>query len=586
MTFNLRKLCTILSKLALAWSIVGFIGPGMPAQAQVKKYLVFFTDKNNSPYRNAQPSTFLTQKSLDRRQRQGISLKEHDLPVNPAYVQQVAQAGATIWYTSRWLNAAVIECDATTLQAVQGLSCIRPNLDRLLNLRKPGNLLNTGALESNLAVTSESIAGQLSEITKVKRSYQLSRIANLNYGQSGVQNQLLEIDSMHNAGFDGAGMTIAIMDAGFLNVDQHEAFRHMRTGGNIKGTFDFVTGTVGNVYRGNSHGGAVLSIMAGYLDGKLIGPAHAADFYLFRTEDAPTEYEIECANWVIAAERADSLGCDLINTSLGYSDFDDPNMNYSLADLDGMRTFMSRAATIAASTGMLLFNSAGNSGTSVVWRGKITVPADADSIVTVGATDVFGTRAFFSSMGPSADGRIKPEVAGPGAQIVVYNPNVPEGIASSNGTSFSSPIVCGLAAGIWQAFPNLTAMELREVLKNSASQAQSPDTLVGWGIPKFSQVRRLITSQPGNLVAKSGIKLLLNPVSGGQAIQILAPELGWQGSISITDATGKALHSSQLVLQQNSTADLDWQAPVSGIYMIRAIGKTGMQSQSFRLVVQ
>jgi subtilisin family serine protease len=282
---------------------------------------------------------------------------------------------------------------------------------------------------------------------------------------------------MHDAGFYGQGMTICVLDAGFYNVDRHECFTHLFTNNQIKGTYDFVKNSVGNVYRENYHGAAVLSIMGGYLNGKLIGPAYGADYYLFRTEDAGSEKEIECANWVIGAERADSLGCDLINSSLGYNTFDLSEQDYSLSDLNGKNTFISRAANIAASTGMLVVNSAGNTGgTGAPWFGKITMPSDADSVLTLGAVRLDGSLAGFSSRGPTATGHIKPDVVGPGAGVIVYDRNGISAVTAGSGTSYSSPIICGLAAGIWQAYPSLTAQELHDVAWQPHSK-KSPERI-------------------------------------------------------------------------------------------------------------
>lgn len=556
---------------------------------QTQKYIVYFTDKGNSPFATAQPSSYLSGKALLRRSRQNIAIKQTDWPVNPNYVAQVQGTGAIVIYTSRWLNAAVVEATSTQLAAIQGLACIGRNTDRQLTLvRRPAGPIapyidqvqvsNLASLPSQGAILPIQPQSPNQQVTAAT----MRRAQSLNYGQSGAQMNLIEADSMHDAGFDGTGITIAVMDAGFLNVDQHQAFEHIRNANRILGTYDFVTNSVGNVYRQNQHGGAVLSIMAGFLDGKLIGPAYGASFYLFRTEDAGSEYEIECANWVVAAERADSLGVDILSTSLGYSTFDNPIANYTPFDLDGKTAFMSRAATMAAATGMLVVNSAGNYGTNTSWDRKITMPADADSILAVGATNISGIRAGFSSMGNTTDGRIKPDISGPGAGIVVYNPVIPDAIGSSSGTSFSAPIIAGLAAGIWQAYPTLTAMELRQLLLNASTQASAPDSLLGWGIPKFSRIRRLITSEPDAL-APPAARWAPNPVAVGTRPLLMGLNTTAMIRVQVLDMAGRELYNSAPG-SGNATYTLQWTPTQAGVYHVNLWQNE--KRQSLKLVAQ
>jgi hypothetical protein len=550
----------------------------------IHRYIVYFKDKAGSPFATAQPTDYLTSKSVLRRNKQGINIQERDWPVNPSYVSQVAATGADIWYTSRWLNAAIIECDSATLAQVLRLNVIKPNSladTRLLSYLPKANkddLSHSGIASApktnctgNFLYKPTSILGINASPFGRTQPAQMANPFSLNYGQSEQQNLMLGIDSMHDAGYFGQGMTIAVLDAGFANVDRHDCFEAMRTNGQIKGTFDFVRRGVGNVYRENAHGGAVLSIMAGYLSGKLIGPAYAADFFLFRTEDVATEYEIECAYWVIAAERADSLGCDLINSSLGYNTFDNSDQDYSLADLDGQRTFISRAANIAASTGMLVVVSAGNTGGSgAPWFGKITTPSDADSVLTVGAVNLAGNIAGFSSRGPNALGNIKPDVASPGAGVVVYNPNINDGITASSGTSFASPITCGLAAGLWQAYPSLRAKDLHQMIRLTASQGSNPDTAYGYGIPNYNQFRRVITKTPTVTEAQMPY-LVSNLIDAGQPLKLVCqdPVRDSQLKIRIYSSTG-TLVQYQVLEQYQPTAQINQTTTLgSGIYFLR-----------------
>ena len=426
----------------------------------IRKHFIYFKDKANTPYSIADPKRFLSDKALERRQKQGISLSIRDLPVNPDYVKSLSARGATVWYTSKWLNAAVVYCDSTVLQ----------------------NLLQLPFVKSGQAL-SRKITNQTKSEPGVKKPDSkdlLLRTANsrTDYGKAFNQANLIGAIDLHTAGFRGENMNVAIFDGGFPGVDGISAFNHLFAENKIKGTYDFV-GKDTYVYERDNHGTNVLSTMAAYQPGTFIGTAYGANYFLFITEDSGSEHHIEEVNWLLAAEYADSAGVDVINSSLGYNSFDAPSVDYTYQDMNGQNAIITKAADIAAGTGMLVVNSAGNEG-SKEWR-YISAPADGDSVLTVGAVDSLGRLASFSSVGPTADGRLKPNLVAQGVYSSVLTRS--GAVSRANGTSFSSPILAGMAACFWQSQPGLTNMEVIQKLEASASKSANPDNLFGYGIP-------------------------------------------------------------------------------------------------------
>ncbi|MBC7921790.1 MAG: S8 family serine peptidase, partial [Ferruginibacter sp.] len=416
-----------------------------PAPSGGNKYLVRLKDKANTPYSLHNPSRFLTPRSVQRRLKQGILLTERDLPVNPAYTDAIRQAGATLRYTSRWLNAALVEATPATLETVLRLPFVEgvEGKQALAAVRlAPGGRVSGG----------QSVAGP----TRNEVSAPQSKPVPLQYGPSIDQVAMIGADKMHEQGYHGEGMLVAVLDAGFRNVDQSSHFRHLFTNNQVVSTYDFVRGEPG-VYEDDDHGAHVLGAMAGFEEGKLVGTAYQARYILLRTEDASSESRVEEVNWLMAAEYADSAGVDVINSSLGYNTFDDPSQNYTYADLDGDKALITRAADWAAAAGILVVNSAGNEGANR-WQ-YIAAPADGDSVLAVASVDRNQVRAPSSSKGPSADRRVKPELAALGSGAVVGVSSTGN-IVTSGGTSFSAPVLAGMATGFWQAHPQLTNMQV------------------------------------------------------------------------------------------------------------------------------
>ncbi len=496
--------------LSVFFALSFLVHQSVNAQTLSAKYLLVFKDKSNSPYSVSQPLAYLSQRSVNRRQKQNIALTTKDLPVNPSYIEEVKKKGAKVIYTSRWMNAALIECPPTVLTSVLQLSFVK-------------------GLEINTSIDNPS-----TRTARKTAKFESLGTEALSYGLSKTQIEMIGADKMHDQGFHGEGMMIGVLDAGFNNANNIAALKPLFDENRIVGTYDFVKNEK-SVYEDDAHGTAVLSCMGAYLDGQVIGTAYKSSFLLLRSEDAASEYLIEEANWLFAAEYADSVGVDLINSSLGYSEFDDASTSHKYADMNGKTTIAARAASWAASVGIVCVISAGNEG-NAAWR-YIATPADADSVITVGAVDAIKSYVSFSSIGPSADGRVKPDLAVMGRSAAVVTPN--GNVSTSDGTSFSSPILCGMVAGFWQANPTLTAMTVIDRMRKSGSQYQNPDTRLGYGIPDFTRANTptvLSTENENNQL----FNVYPNPTTSEITIQLNETKVN-NYFTSLMDISGKTL---------------------------------------------
>jgi len=433
------------------------------AQVVAPRYWVQFTDKNATNYSVNNPLAYLSQRAIDRRTKQGISITEQDLPVCQAYLDSVRLAGnVNLHFPSKWLNGVLISTkDTNAIIAIENFSFVSG--------------FNQVKLKKTL--TPDKFEHEFEN----KISLPVEVIPNYPYGYTFNEFNLHNGQVLHDLSFKGQGMHIAVIDAGFYKANEREAMQHLFTENRILSTYDFVDQET-SVYEDNYHGCAVFSIMAGKIDGVFMGSAPLASYHLLRTEDAFSEYEIEEYNWVFGAEYADSAGVDVINTSLGYTEFDNPSQNHTYTDMDGNTTIAAIGADIAASKGMLLFASAGNQGGSL-WQ-VIGTPADADSTLAVAAVDSTGTRAWFSSTGPSFDGDVKPNIASVGWNKYYINP-FDGRISQGNGTSFSSPFIAGFATCLWQAMPEKSNIEIKKIIEASSNKYNNPDSLTGYGIPNF-----------------------------------------------------------------------------------------------------
>ncbi len=491
----------------------------LPEVSIAQYYRVEFTDKNNSPWSLALPEAYLSDRALQRRLRQSIPIDSLDLPVNPAYVVQVVAAGATLLHTSRWLNSATVQAVSGTfadsvlkLPFVRGVVLTRDSLSKKSGRWKwddppPGELL---PIDSSL------------------------------YGTSVTQVAQVNGHHLHGRGFRGEGIQIAVIDGGFYHADRLPAFDSLWINGQILGAKRFDREDAA-LYEGHYHGMSVLSIMGGNIPGQLIGAAPKASYWLLRSEEPATEYLIEEDHWVAAAEFADSAGVDVINTSLGYNTFDNSLMDYTYADMDGNTTFITRGANIAASRGMLVVASAGNEGRpGDSWK-YLVAPSDGDSVLAVGAVDRFGKAAPFTSYGPAYGGRVKPNVAAMGLSTTLQRSDGQ--IATGSGTSYSAPVVAGIAACLWQANPGATPFHIRTALEQSAHQYEIPDSLLGYGIPDVVLADRLLkamlTEQP---VQENRWVVYPNPASDELTIQHRGLWPDEEVQVSVWTVVGKLVY--------------------------------------------
>ncbi len=423
------------------------------------RYLILFQDKNGTPYDIAEPEAFLSARALDRRNRQNIPVRETDLPVNPAYVAAVAATGAVVLHTTKWFNGVVVNASGAQLQSIRSLPFYK-------------------GIERDLPLTG---SGYNARIAQTSRKFGANDA--IDYGNSRLQLDMLGVPRLHEMGYSGSGMLIGVFDSGFMRADQQGYLSHLYENEQIVDTYDFITFN-SNVYDDHRHGLQVLSVMASKWDGHLVGAAFDAKYVLYRTENVSSETPYEEVAWLLAAERADSLGVDIINTSLGYYTFDNPAHHYTYSQMDGKTAIISRAARYAARTGILLVVSAGNEGNKG-WK-YITAPADVDSVLTVGAVTSSGTRSVFSSFGPNAEGVIKPDVVALGSGVSLGSTSGT--VTSSDGTSFSSPLIAGFSALLWQVFPSKTAQEIASMIREMGHKAQDPDYELGYGIPYYDEV--------------------------------------------------------------------------------------------------
>ncbi len=463
--------------------LILLIAPFLIVQATTKNtYWVQFKDKKGTIFSIDKPEAFLSNRAIQRRQKQHINIDENDLPVSKIYLDSLKKRGLEIVHTSKWLNGATVSTSDTTLiKQIAEISFITQ-----VQLTKPGSV-------------TKSVINKFS--SEESNTYDPTQ-----YGNALAQLTQLNGQYLHQLGFRGKGIQIAIFDAGFYNANTITAFDSLRNSNRILGIRDFVD-TKSNIYSQNYHGTSVLSCMAGNIPGNLIGTAPDASYYLFRTEDVSSEYLIEEDNWVAAAEYADSLGVDLINSSLGYSQFNDAKMNHVYSDLNGKTTRVTKAANMAFQKGILVFASAGNEGTNT-WK-KITAPADGDNVIAVGAVDKNGLRASFSSYGPAYGGATKPNIVAMGVSTCLVTSNLILGAAS--GTSFSSPVLAGMGACLLQANPYCTVKQIKLAIEESASQYNKPDSLLGYGIPDFGIANQYLST--ASISAEPGWIVYPNPFS-------------------------------------------------------------------------
>jgi len=520
------------------------------SQTYPGKYWIKFTDKNNSPYSLTNPSQYLSQDAIDRRTQFGIGIAENDLPVNTQYIDSVLTvSGVTLFHKSKWFNAITVSTsDTNAINTISGWGFVA-------QVRVCKKM--TGQTEKELFIPYVT--------TKVDAE------ADTWYAEGFNQLQMLNGHLLHDLGYTGSGVKVAVMDAGFPNVQQLDVFQEGVNSGKINGGYDFSDMEADVFDDSHVHGTLVLSTMASYLPGKFIGTAPAASYWLFVTENAEDEYPIEEDNWVAAAEYADSMGIQIFNTSLGYTTFDDSTKNHTYADMDGNTSHISIAADIAASKGILCVSSAGNSGADSWFY--IGSPADADSTLAVGAVDADRNYAFFSSKGPSSDGDVKPNVAAQGwGSWFVWNDGT---VGVGSGTSFSSPITAGMAACLWQAHPEKSNMEIKNAIEQSASHYNTPDSLTGYGIPDFYKAHLLLGGEELIRDKSYYIRTFPNPFTDEFYIDVQTAG-DQELNVAMYDITGKIIFDKNLTITGMATNRVrisdEFNGLQRGVYAIRLTG--------------
>lgn len=536
----MKRLFTLLVLLGLFFSIKAQVAPD--------KYWVQFTDKNNTPYSINKPEEFLSDRAIQRRQDYGIAIDQYDIPVNTSYLQAVAQTGATILNPSKWLNGVTVEVTSTSvLQAIEALPFVQKT--RVLEDDPIKQRIKEDTYFSDNFVP-------VSENNNDIRSY---------YGYATPQIQQLNGIALHTLGFKGQGMWIGICDAGYDYVDQHEAFQSMYNENRFLGAKDFVYKN-GVVYTDSSHGTSCLGLMAANVPDKYVGTAPLASYFLCRTENVNSENVLEEYNWVSAAEYLDSLGIDVISTSLGYITFDNSQFDHVYSDLDGETCVITIGSEIACSRGILCITSAGNDGGNAF--PYISAPADGEHVLTIGAVGTDGERAYFSSIGPTSDGRIKPDVMAHGYGTTVVSPG--EGAYyDGSGTSYACPVLAGMATCLWQARKELHASEIRDALRESGNMT-TPDNYYGYGIPDFMEaLNALFLEENSDFVINSAISVYPNPSNGVVDVKL---EMEGKAEVKVYNQIGKLLYNNIITSDNNNGLDAFLSNLDEGMYFIKVIG--------------
>lgn len=510
------------------------------------RHIVQFKDKKGTTHSLSNPSSYLSAKAIERRTRQKISVDSTDLPVSAVYMDSLrAIPGVTILNTSRWLNQALISItDQAALTKINSFPFVKIAAPVASEKRPDESLPRQEKFPAPKEFQPRTSG---SGLYGANGSSGTEGTHGLNYGNSFNQIHIHEGEFLHDMGFTGNGITIAILDAGFLNYKTSNNYDSLRAYNRILGEWDFVKNE-SSVTEDHFHGANCFAILAANKPGLVMGSAPHASYFLLRTEDAATEYPVEEQNWVAAAEYADSAGVDMITSSLGYSDFDDPSFNHSYAQRDGNTSIVTRGADMAAKKGILVTNSAGNSGGSAGEAKFISCPADADSVLAVAATTQSGVIASFSSWGPNGAGKQKPNVASVGQGTVFATPN--GNLNSGNGTSYSNPLLCGLTACLWQAFPEFTNMEIIDAVQKSAHKYLTPDDRFGYGIPNFRTAHAILQQKRDlqkleTILADDWIKPYPVPFQQQLNILLKAPVSG-NATVELIDVLGRLIEKKEL----------------------------------------
>lgn len=537
---------------------------GFISNAQVSRYTIKLTDKRNSPYSISRPSEYLSVKAIQRRLKQNISIDSTDLPVNPFYIDSIAKiSGITIINISKWLNQVLVEVsDPSALNKINAYTFVSKSDMVSLNAAKIKGIDNT--ISRSRPVPKKSvIKNSILETTGTISD-------TIHYGNNYPQVHIHEGEFLHKLGYRGDDITIAVLDGGFYKYKTNPAFDSIRMNGRVLGEYDFVMNET-SVDEDNVHGSNCLSIMAANRPGFIVGTAPNANYWLFRTEDVATERPVEEQNWVAAAEKADSLGVDMISSSLGYTNFDDPAYDHSYLQRNGNTAMITIGADLAAKKGMIVMVAAGNSGNANSDVKYVMCPADGDSVTTVGAINASGVIGNFSCWGPNGAGKTKPNIVSVGWHAVYANPLGDP--ATGNGTSYATPNIAGLIACFWQAFPDFTNMEIIDAVERSADRFQNPDNRYGNGIPNFRIAYNLLMAKREerlqSKLKRSFISAYPVPFKNDLTVFMKAPFSG-NASLRLIDISGRIMQTKTMQVQQNNyyTIDMNPPALTAGVYYL------------------
>ena len=528
------------------------------AQVATNIYWVQFTDKNNSPYSIDNPEAYLSPRALQRRADQGIGIDEYDIPVNPQYLQAVADCGAQLLNPSKWLNGVTVyTANSNVIDSINALEFVS------MVRNCPNDLKAQEQKERWLANEMKPI-----EAARRIRGY---------YGGAETQVTQLKVDYLHELGYDGTGIVIAVLDGGFVGTEEHFCFDNMREEGRLLGTRDFVYGS-NSVYTQSTHGTSCLSTMAAYDPNEMMGTAPKASYYLIHTENSDSENIVEEYICVTGAEYADSLGVDVCSTSLGYVDFDMSQWDHPFEHFDGHTAPMTIGAEIAASRGMICVNAAGNDGDGVCTLG---IPGDAEHILTIGAVDGNGNRAYFSSVGPTYDGRIKPDVMAMGeGTYVASGYNSWGAYYNGNGTSFATPVLAGAVACLRQARPYASVQDICDVIRQSGDHLDNPDNNYGYGIPDFSKSLELLHVEEIAPATEEIIGIYPNPSKG--SVHVVLNE-GAKVCVVVRDMMGRQLYTYSFNGLNHTTLENYLNSLGSGVYFLNVNSEMG--NQTVKMVV-
>ncbi len=608
--------------------------------AQSNKYWVKFTDKNNNSYSLSNPTQFLSQASIDRRTRQNIPLNETDLPISETYISGISPYIQNLQHRLKWMNTVVVDMSDALSIRVDTFASIRDTLivadsfsaviyDSVI-IHKIAYISNNSYAFRNDTTSSRKIVRDtvvppfgkvyvhdtiwLNDVVTVNKidsilalpfvdtmaliRYDLRRSAmgarkfeevqpQVNqsitypskYGVAYHQINMLNADLLHQMGFTGQGIAISVMDNGFSQADHIEAYDSVRA--RILATWDFVNNER-NVYNDGGHGENTFSCMAANLPNRFIGTAPGADYYLFTTEDDGGEWIMEEYNWAAAAEAADSFGSQVFSTSLGYTQFDGDLGSHTYADLTGNKTVITRAANMAFGKGILVLNSAGNEGQKE-WR-YIAAPADGDSVLAIGAVDSARRLSGFSSRGPNAVGRVKPDICAQGSNSAVITTGGATGY--SNGTSFSCPIMAGCAASLWSAFPEKSARDIYDAIVISADRFWAPDSSFGYGIPNFYNAYLFLKTNYNSGVLRIADNAVVypNPFTNELNVSLFNSDMK-EHKLELFDMQGRKVYGNDFVVRDKTfeIVKIDAGLLQQGAYTLRLDGKGGMVKQLIKL---